>query len=66
MEMLTHKQNGTVGLGEETEEQEQEEKKEHTATIKGMWKKAFKTLKSSSSSSEQKPSVSLALMCWAH
>ena len=55
MEMLTQKQNGTVGGGEESEEQEQEEKKEHTATIKGLWKKAFKSLKSGG---DQKWSVS--------
>lgn len=50
MELLTHKQNGSVtGLaGEgEVEGEEQEGKKEHTATIKGLWKKAFKNLKSS-------------------
>ena len=55
MEMLTQKQNGTVGGAEESEEQEQEEKKEHTATIKGLWKKAFKSLKSGG---DQKWSVS--------
>ena len=63
MEMLSQKQNGTVGGGggggEETEEQEQEEKKEHTATIKGLWKKAFKSLKSGG---EQKWSVSRNLL----
>ncbi|XP_076449962.1 uncharacterized protein LOC143286309 [Babylonia areolata] len=58
MEMLTQKQNGSPGGGPEgspggggTEEQEQEDKKEHRATIKGLWKKAFKSLKSSGSSS---------------
>ena len=59
MEMLSQKQNGTAGAGAGegdggTEEQEQE-KKEHTATIKGLWKKAFKSLKSSG---DQKWSVS--------
>ncbi|KAK7477169.1 hypothetical protein BaRGS_00031554 [Batillaria attramentaria] len=46
MEMLSQKQNGSVGGLEEAEDGEQEDKKEHTATIKGLWKKAFKSLKS--------------------
>ncbi|CAL1528301.1 unnamed protein product [Lymnaea stagnalis] len=43
IEMLTPKQNGFV----DTEEGEtEEETMKHTASIKGMWKKAFKSLKS--------------------
>ncbi|XP_012939363.1 uncharacterized protein LOC106013353 [Aplysia californica] len=43
IEMLTPKQNGYV---EEDGGEESEEKQKQTASIKGMWKKAFKSLKS--------------------
>ncbi|KAK3772363.1 hypothetical protein RRG08_031387 [Elysia crispata] len=41
--MLTPKQNGYV---ESDDAQAEEDKRKHTASIKGMWKKAFKSLKS--------------------
>ncbi|CAG5131083.1 unnamed protein product [Candidula unifasciata] len=40
--MLTPKHNGFIDEDDETDE----EKSKHTASIKGMWKKAFKSLKS--------------------
>ncbi|XP_064599795.1 uncharacterized protein LOC135466306 isoform X1 [Liolophura sinensis] len=47
VDMLTPKQNGTV------EGVDQDSKKASSASIKGMWKKAFKTLKSTEEKSEK-------------